>query len=492
MQFLILVSLWGLMVSGSDSQQSSPHTSSSSTGNIVIFSATGRVGSTNLLSMFRGRLKNIGEIFLSFPSKNLPPDPSSPINHPSDENHRHRIDDHIRRAFVVDPKIAKLTGRTFHLVASIKFWHAWSNGVTVNWLAKSLLANGAVTHFILISRNPTRITVSEQYGHRHHSWSYPLGTPSSGGVRSSSPVCDRSYLSYHIGGRWMSQMAVKHYNSFLEILSLLPPQAFNSSFPSLFYPTSSSSPSSSSLSILGLSYEADILKDPLRAYRQIISFLTLSDSSSSQHIPSSKYGKGMSCALSSMLINYEELLCTFLRYDLHHTTAEPISWMATDNDEDNDQISFTQMMKAWRGLSESVSFQQGEGYLSECNTEEILNSLPALRLRSAALKSHTLRMMATSSRQYGVCAVGGHQLPYCPPEGLEAIPSDRVNDFCAFSLARSKCDWATVQKGRCYLHSNRTETTQGSVSGLLRFEPCDANSFTVDRKSSGTLLRIQN
>jgi hypothetical protein len=478
---LILVSLWRLMVSvASQVDQSSIPSSVTPIAprNIVIFSATGRVGSTNLLSMFRGRLKNIGEIFISFRSKNLPPDPSSPLTHPSDDNHRRRIDAHIRRAFVV-------TNPNIHLVASIKFWHAWSNGVTVSWLAKALITNGAVTHFILISRNPTRITVSEQYGHRHHSWSYPKGSSTSG----NSPVCARSYLSYHIGGRWMSQMAVKHYRAFLEILSLLPQTVNPSSVPSLLHHNSSSS-TTSPLAILGLSYEADILRDPLNAYRQIISFLALSDTNLlvSSQLPSSKYGKGMSCALSSMLINYEEILCTFLTYDHRNTDTEPISWMATDNDQDNGEVTFSQMMRAWKGLAESSDYQK-EGFLSECSLEEILSSLPALRLRSPVLRNHSAAMMSTSARRYGICAVDGHQLPSCPPHSLEAIPSDRVNDFCAFALARSECDWATIHKGRCSLHSNRTTTkTEQHRGPPLRFESCDADSFTVRRQERNIAL----
>lgn len=249
----------------------------------------------------------------------------------------------------------------------------------------------------------------------------------------------------------MSQMAVTHYNSFLEILSLIPDSPKETFLPLM---------SSPNVSILGLSYEADVLKNPQIAYQHILKFLNFP---LSPVLPASSLKKGMSCLLSSILVNYEELLCTFSRYDIHHQT-HPIAWMAADDDLENDVYTYSKMMRSWKELSESSEYS-AQGYLSECNLREIITLLPSLQLDG---------IQSPSLRSSGSCAVGGHLPPSCPRDNIQAIPPDRVDEFCLLSLYRSGCDLMTIRNGKCYLHSNRTD-----ASPAVRVESCEKESYTA-------------
>jgi hypothetical protein len=112
--------------------------STSDTYNAVILSATGRVGSSNLLSMLGSHksIQDVGEIFISskFHSQKLPPDASSPKLSPASAVMKQRIVAHIRQSLLPKKRItpasasASLEGvlsvRRIS-VASVKFWHAW-------------------------------------------------------------------------------------------------------------------------------------------------------------------------------------------------------------------------------------------------------------------------------------------------------------------------------------------------------------------------------
>ena len=173
-------------------------------GHIAMFSVTGRVGSSNLLGMLNsGSISSVGEIFSykNFKSRGLDPNIHSAEQYPASSDHKMSMIVHIRRVF----KASRSSARTVpHLLASIKFWHAWVNGVTIEWLGRQLFIHGCVSHFILISRNPVRITISEQYAHQHHQWRHSAKD-------RLSKICSQARMAFHIGGRWASEMAVTQY-----------------------------------------------------------------------------------------------------------------------------------------------------------------------------------------------------------------------------------------------------------------------------------------
>ena len=124
------------------------------TFNAVILSATGRVGSSNLLSMLGSHqyIQDIGEIFIAsrFRSQKLPPNINSPKNSPASSAVKQRIISHIKQSLL--PKGGnKFRGKEtsvssstslVHRLASVKFWHAWENGVGVGWMVRHLRACG--------------------------------------------------------------------------------------------------------------------------------------------------------------------------------------------------------------------------------------------------------------------------------------------------------------------------------------------------------------
>jgi hypothetical protein len=125
------------------------------TYNAVILSATGRVGSSNLLAMLGSHpnIKDTGEIFIasSFRSQNLPPNIHSPVTSPASKATKRRIISHIKDSLLPNyRKGNKDTGTTgasslspkLHRLASVKFWHAWANGVSVGWMVRHLRSCG--------------------------------------------------------------------------------------------------------------------------------------------------------------------------------------------------------------------------------------------------------------------------------------------------------------------------------------------------------------
>jgi hypothetical protein len=135
LMFLILSFTVSTTTCATESQSSSnicncPHIHSdslpSSVHNAVILSVTGRVGSSNLLSMLGShpQIKDLGEIFISsmFHSKKLPPNYNSPIKSPASSAMKQRLMSHIKKSFLPSNEVPKV-----HRLASIKFWHAWEN-----------------------------------------------------------------------------------------------------------------------------------------------------------------------------------------------------------------------------------------------------------------------------------------------------------------------------------------------------------------------------
>lgn len=327
-------------------------------------------------------------------------------------------------------------------------------------------------------------------------------------------------------------MAVTHYNSFREILSLFPYKSPNdiNSFSTPIY--------SPNISILGLSYESDILISPISAYNQIIDFLLFPESTQSHRYlsrsrspvssssstssllfsnsssfpsknskslvsPRSNYKKGMSCSLSHLLVNYEEFLCTFTKYDKNHP-LNPLLWMTSNDDTKNQNITFAIMMKSWHELSKSSEFQK-MGYLEECSLNDILETtyIPSLyhdKDEIDYLKKY-LEIIQYYSKSHsqlnGYCGNGGFTKA-CHSEGLTAIPSDRL-EYCHLSLYRSKCNVMTIQNQKCYFHFNSTHDTnyhlesspsasnqknQHLTNSEYHLEKCDQNSYTIHRVQS--------
>lgn len=109
--------------------------------NAVILSATGRVGSSNLLSMLGSHpyIRDIGEIFIAskFHSLKLAPNINSPKTSPASPAARQRIIAHIKKSLL--PSDTSVSPAMFvHRLASVKFWHAWENGVGVRWMVRHL------------------------------------------------------------------------------------------------------------------------------------------------------------------------------------------------------------------------------------------------------------------------------------------------------------------------------------------------------------------
>lgn len=241
------------------------------------------------------------------------------------------------------------------MLASVKFWHAWTNGVTVEWLARKLVSNGCVSHFILILRNPVRITISEMYGHKYSQWSY-RGSGGAKGIQKTA--CARSHLAYHIGATWVGQMASAHYQGFVALQNIS---------------------SSRDLPALGMSYESDILPSAHKTYLRVLGFLGLQ--APPEQDPPRAAKKGMLCPLSSMLVNFEELKCSLSRWEREHglgaeglaevdTSADrPLSleWMA--GEWDDEAASFERVMDSWRRLREGA----GGGHISECSFRDMLD-----------------------------------------------------------------------------------------------------------------------
>jgi hypothetical protein len=326
---------------------------------------------------------NMGEIFLSttFPSLNLPPNYLSPKKHPASTEVQNRIISRIRKTLTGSQR-----GNARRL-ASIKFWHAWSNGVTVPWLAEQLISHGCVTHFILILRNPVRITMSEMYGHKYRSWSYH-GSNGERGVQTT--VCARSHLAFHIGGRWVGEMAAAHVREFRALQQVAAARGIAS---------------------LGLSYEANILGLAQRAFFEVSEFLGVPMSEGLSAPAAAK--KGMLCALSDVLVNYEELQCSLGRWEKTHglvasdrprdpiaaASGDPLglSWMASD--WDNVSATFPLVMEAWEHMATTL----GEaGRIAECSHSDLLDTsneypLPRYYQTYTSARYHGL----------GMCGEGG-------------------------------------------------------------------------------------
>ena len=120
--------------------------------NVVILSATGRVGSSNLLSMLGSHphIDDLGEIFIAarFRSQKLSPNINSPKKAPASSTQKQRIATHIRKSFSSGQHVHNSRNEksslssTIHRLASVKFWHAWENGVSVSWMVRHLQSCG--------------------------------------------------------------------------------------------------------------------------------------------------------------------------------------------------------------------------------------------------------------------------------------------------------------------------------------------------------------
>lgn len=215
---------------------------------------------------------------------------------------------------------------------------------------------------------------------------------------STSSLCDKSHMLFHIGAQWLSEMAVAHYLSFRAVQSI------------------------SSLPWLGLSYEADVLYSPQRAFRRILRFLQLSGTG----IPHPQHKKGLQCRLSNMLVNYEELRCSLTLWQQQSTSSGSLLWMASD--EEDVSVTFESAMQSWEELWKSIG---DTGHITECSDEVTLK----------------YANRETSREGRGICGVGG-ETSLC-----HRVPTDRYA-FCALSLQRSMCDAMTYKDGQCYFHKH--------------------------------------
>ena len=115
-------------------------------GNVVILSATGRVGSSNLLAMLGShpRIRDLGEIFIAsqFRSLGLPLNKKSPRETPAPGHHKRRMVTHIIERMKSSHSRLRSESGTLNRLASVKFWHAWENGVDIAWMVRHLHSCG--------------------------------------------------------------------------------------------------------------------------------------------------------------------------------------------------------------------------------------------------------------------------------------------------------------------------------------------------------------
>ena len=314
-----------------------------------------------------------------------------------------------------------------------------------------------VSHFILIARNPVRITISEQYANRFHSWVYRTEKNVDKNSRRAPKrsVCEKSMFSHHVGGRWLGEMVVDHYTGFHDAVMVI---SSKNSTPFVINPHDF---------ILGLSYEADILKDSRVAYQKVADFLNLTKDIE-YNLPTAKHRKGMTCPLSMLLINYEELRCSLHRWDhmggRELDDGDGLMWMSADVDRTD--LSFERIMHSWRTLYEQLG-QDENSYISECSLRDIVQ----LEKKESGLDSDAKLSLESwrMAQDMGTCGVGG-ETSTC--RGISAVPGDRP-ELCLLTGKRAGCDGMTFKDRRCYLHKHISD---------FRTERCDAKSWYMSVK----------
>jgi hypothetical protein len=340
-----------------------------------------------------------------------------------------------------------------------------------------------VTHFILIARNPVRITISEQYANRFNSWTYLPDSKQEGRKKkkTKTSVCEKSLFAHHVGGRWLGEMAIDHYSGFREAMTTLSQDTSVGSGPG----------HALGGRVLGLTYEADILTSPVTAYRQVIDFLHLA--THADRPPSAKHRKGMACPLGMLLVNLEELWCSLYRFEQQQlgrkqgqsgtgTGVETgagssiLLWMAADTD--NTAMTFDRMMSSWREVSEQLWEGEAGGHIAECSLADIdrlnaqtpgiitsVDSSPGGWMSQEQRQGQRQRQgQGQGERQRGVCGVGG-ETSWC--RGVPAVPSDRP-ELCLLTARRAGCGGMTLKDGHCYLHANNSD---------FRVEACSHGSW---------------
>jgi hypothetical protein len=444
-------------------------------GNIAIISMNGRVGSSNLLEMLgSSNFINVGEIFMHrrFTSLNLPPNINSPKQFPAEENHKTKMIKYIEKSFQPQSNRPNKYYSKRNIIASIKFWHAWMNGVSIGWLVEQVLVHGCVQNVVLISRNPIRIVISEQYAHKIEKWKFDKN--------DIKPDCTQLKLSFHVGAQWTSEMAIRQYLGFREILSLK---------------SIASSNSSSSVNYVGLSYENDILLNPEKALKIILR--TFDSTLVDKLHPQSSHAKGITCKLSDLLINYEELICSFKKFYRENSyTIESyllsyptdllflnnimnsessesqqiatmkmsyssnmflVDWMTFD--DDNSNMSFIDTMHSWSILHHIFGSHK---HMTECSLDEILLSNLEFSNRFSTLSN--------KKDGYGMCGVGG-ETKTCKNVGV----ANNNEYLCANALTRLDCDFMTYKNQECYLHKAIND---------FRLEQCDGMNYNIKKLST--------
>eukprot|EP01041_Mallomonas_annulata_P000818 gene818-1594_t len=305
---------------------------------------TSRVGSSNLMHML-GRhmnIENLGEIFLPelFDSPKLLPKSDSVKKHPANEVLQTKIATYIRRSLSPD----RLHGKRG--IVNVKFWHAWSNGVSISWLLQTFFEEGDCTHIIFVTRNPVRIAISENFAENEAVRGYSKKS-------LSPPSCESQRMRYAVSGVKVVEMALDQYRGFREASTV------------------------TGLNALGISYEKDILEDPRFAYRKIVKFLNMKDEN-----PDEKFIKGLPCRLSQLLQNYEELFCSLFKWDKlmnivslrgalssSSSFSESLEWMVSD--EEDEEYGFENTILSWRALETLRTGLTDENIPQDCTESEL-------------------------------------------------------------------------------------------------------------------------
>lgn len=331
------------------------------TGNIVIFSATGGVDLSQILEFMTKNDNNIeyfGNIFPEeFNERKNKNDISSFLQfdaHDSVDLQR-QVLMHIRFIAAESEKSSTPPRRLFTVS-----WPFPVQGISVGWLMRQLRDSGECTHLILLTRNPTRLLIAEQWRSRRATVGNGAGTTSASA--SARLPCESQRYVYGVSGQQTVQTALSQYRAVREAVF------------------------ATGMQTIGISYEFNVLSDPTDTHALLSQFLggvhfeteapvvddglmTSTDKRTADEWVSS-------CRLSVLLFNHKDLVCALTKWDqnrhrshLRAPDATALSWMASDIEE---PLSFEQMIETWSLLDkEAVANQDRLDPVESCTDEEL-------------------------------------------------------------------------------------------------------------------------
>jgi len=260
-------------------------------GHVILLAGGGEGWSDAVLHLIAQEislLEYLGEIFTPgpFPSRNLPPHPSSVKLFPANSQVQDTIIQHIQRS--LSPHRLKEGGRA---IIGVQLGHAWSNGVTVSWLLRQLMRHGECSHLLMVASNPIRSLVAvAELADNPSFTSLSLSSLSS---FSLSDHCSSQLLKHSLSATHVTTLAAEQYSGFLDAASVIK------------------SSTKSGLLTRGFFFEADFLHHPSAVMNKIRALLDLPMVDSTEPL-SVTHNR---CPLSTLLLNYEQLFCSLCKWD---------------------------------------------------------------------------------------------------------------------------------------------------------------------------------